>query len=108
MTALTYDLVIVGAGTGNALPTDEFTGWRIALVETDRFGGTCLNRGCIPSKMLVHTADVARTAQDAERFGLNVRWEGADWAAIRHRGSLGTEVTIVGRAEVVEQALLEL
>ncbi len=85
VTALTYDLVIVGAGTGNALPTEEFAGWRIAVVETSRFGGTCLNRGCIPSKMLVHTADVARTIQDAGRFGLNARWEGADWAAIRDR-----------------------
>ena len=39
----------------------EFAGWRVAVVEAGRFGGTCLNRGCIPSKMLVHTADVART-----------------------------------------------
>ena len=54
-------------------------------METDRFGGTCLNRGCIPSKMLVYTADVARTVQDAGRFGLSARWEGADWAAIRDR-----------------------
>jgi pyruvate/2-oxoglutarate dehydrogenase complex dihydrolipoamide dehydrogenase (E3) component len=85
LTALTYDLVIVGAGTGNALPAEEFAGWRIAVVEASRFGGTCLNRGCIPSKMLVHTADVARTVQEAGRFGLNARWEGADWAAIRDR-----------------------
>ena len=85
VTALTYDLVIVGAGTGNALPAEEFAGWRIAVVEAGRFGGTCLNRGCIPSKMLVYTADVARTVQDAGRFGLNARWEGADWAAIRDR-----------------------
>ena len=85
MTALTYDLVIVGAGTGNALPAEEFAGWRIAVVEAGRFGGTCLNRGCIPSKMLVYTADVARTVQEAGRFGLNARWEGADWAAIRDR-----------------------
>ena len=54
-----YDLVIVGAGSGNMLPAKEFTGWRIAVAESDRFGGTCLNRGCNPSKMLVHTADVA-------------------------------------------------
>ena len=51
-----YDLVIVGAGSGNMQQIDEFAGWRIAVAELGRFGGTCLNRGCIPSKMLVHTA----------------------------------------------------
>ena len=45
-----YDLTIVGAGSGNILPDDELAHWRIAIIETDRFGGTCLNRGYIPSK----------------------------------------------------------
>jgi mycothione reductase len=80
-----YDLVIVGAGSGNMLPTEEFAGWRIAVVESDRFGGTCLNRGCIPSKMLVHTADVAQAVRHAGRFGIGARWAGADWPAIRDR-----------------------
>lgn len=47
MGADSYDLVIVGAGSGNMLPASQFTGWRIAVVEADRFGGTCLHRGCI-------------------------------------------------------------
>jgi mycothione reductase len=85
MAAHHYDLVIVGAGTGNTLHLREFAGWRIAVVEADRFGGTCLNRGCIPSKMLVHTADVAATIRDADRFGIRAEWEGADWPAIRDR-----------------------
>jgi mycothione reductase len=85
MAALSYDLVIVGAGSGNMLPAEEFAGWRIAVVEADRFGGTCLNRGCIPSKMLVHTADVARTVREAGRFGIRAGWKGADWPAIRDR-----------------------
>jgi mycothione reductase len=67
------------------LLTDEFAGWRIAIVEAFRFGGTCLNRGCIPSKMLVHTADVAQTVRHAARFGIGARWRGADWPAIRDR-----------------------
>ena len=49
------------------------------------FGGTCLNRGCIPSKMLVHTADVAQTVRHAGRFGVRAKWVGADWPAIRER-----------------------
>lgn len=80
-----YDLVIIGAGSGNTLPADQFAGWRIAIVEADRFGGTCLNRGCIPSKMLVYTADVARTVRGAGRFGIGAEWTGADWPSIRDR-----------------------
>ena len=80
-----YDLVIVGAGSGNMLPAPEFAGWRIAIVESDKFGGTCLNRGCIPSKMLVHTADVAQTVRHASHFGIGARSAGADWPAIRDR-----------------------
>jgi mycothione reductase len=67
------------------LLTKEFAGWRVAIVESDRFGGTCLNRGCIPSKMLVHTADVAQAVRGAGRFGIGARWAGADWQAIRDR-----------------------
>ena len=85
MTVHNYDLVIVGAGSGNMLPAREFADWRIAVVESGRFGGTCLNRGCIPSKMLVHTADVAQAVRHARRFGLRAKWAGADWPAIRER-----------------------
>jgi mycothione reductase len=85
MAVRNYDLVIVGAGSGNTLPADEFAGWRIAVVEASRFGGTCLNRGCIPSKMLVHTADVAQAVRHADRFGIRAKWTGADWSAIRDR-----------------------
>jgi mycothione reductase len=80
-----YDLVIVGAGSGNTLQADKFAGWRIAVVEADRFGGTCLNRGCIPSKMLVYTADVAETVRQAGRFGIRADWTGTDWPAISER-----------------------
>ncbi|MGB6457136.1 MAG: mycothione reductase [Streptosporangiaceae bacterium] len=85
MAAHNYDLVIVGAGSGNMLPAGQFADWRIAVVEAGRFGGTCLNRGCIPSKMLVSTADVAQTVRTAGRFGIGAEWEGADWPAIRDR-----------------------
>ena len=53
-----FDLIIVGTGSGNGMPA-ELDGWRIALVERGVFGGTCLNRGCIPSKMFVYAADIA-------------------------------------------------
>ena len=85
MAAHSYDLVIVGAGSGNMLPSEEFGNWRVAVVEAERFGGTCLNRGCIPSKIFVYTADVSRTVQHAGRYGIKAKWGGADWPAIRDR-----------------------
>ncbi len=85
MTAQKYDLVIIGAGSGNILIADEFSEWRIAIVDSDRFGGTCLNRGCVPSKMLAYTADVAQSVRHADRFGVRASWQGANWPAIRER-----------------------
>ena len=85
MTTQQYDLVIIGAGSGNMLITDEFDQWRVAIVDADRFGGTCLNRGCIPSKMLVYSADVAQAVRHAGRYGVRATLDGADWPAIRER-----------------------
>jgi mycothione reductase len=81
-----FDLVIIGAGSGNMLfGNADLSDWRVAIVERDRFGGTCVNRGCIPSKMLVHTADVADTVRGAERFGVHAHLDGVDWPAVRDR-----------------------
>jgi mycothione reductase len=81
-----FDLIVIGSGSGlevSAAAAEQ--GWRVAVVEEGPFGGTCLNRGCIPSKMLVHVADVARTITDAETFGIQARIEGVDWPAIVER-----------------------
>jgi mycothione reductase len=80
-----FDLIIVGSGSGNALVTPELAGWRIAIVEQGVFGGTCLNRGCIPTKMLVHAADRVADARAWGRLGLTGVAPVADWAAIRDR-----------------------
>ena len=79
-----YDLIIIGTGSGNAIP-DYLDGWKIAVVERDVFGGTCINRGCVPSKMFVLPADVAHEARHSARLGLDMQVGGADWAAIRDR-----------------------
>lgn len=81
----TYDLIVVGAGSGNMVFGPELGGLRAAIVEPARFGGTCLNRGCIPSKMLVVAADAARTVTDAGRLGVHASLEGVDWPAVRDR-----------------------
>jgi mycothione reductase len=80
-----YDLVIVGAGSGNTIFTPELAHLNAAIVEQDRFGGTCLNRGCIPSKMFVVAADAAVNVATAGRLGVHATVERADWKEIRDR-----------------------
>ena len=80
-----FDLLIIGAGSGNSVVGPEHDGWNIAMVERGLFGGTCLNVGCIPSKMFVYAAELAELAADGERLGVRTRFDGADWPAIRDR-----------------------
>jgi mycothione reductase len=79
-----FDLIVVGSGSGNSIP-DFLSDHRIAVVERSTFGGTCLNVGCIPSKMFVLPADRAVEAAESDRLGVDVRFHGADWRAIRDR-----------------------
>jgi len=80
-----FDLIIIGSGSGNAIPPDVADRWRIAIVERGTFGGTCLNVGCIPSKMFVMPADMAEQARHAPRLGVNTSFHDVDWPAIRDR-----------------------
>ena len=80
-----FDLVIVGTGSANSIPGPEFDDWSIAIVERGVFGGTCLNVGCIPSKMFVYAADVADTIATAAGYGISASFDGADWPSIRDR-----------------------
>ncbi|MYG62397.1 MAG: mycothione reductase [Acidimicrobiales bacterium] len=80
-----FDLVIVGTGSANSVPGPEFDDWSIAIVERGVFGGTCLNVGCIPSKMFVYAADVADTIATAGSYGIAASFDSADWPAIRDR-----------------------
>jgi mycothione reductase len=80
-----FDLVIVGTGSGNSIPGPELDDWSIAIVEKGVFGGTCLNVGCIPSKMFVYAADVAETIRHASTYGIEASIDGVDWPSIRDR-----------------------
>ena len=80
-----FDLVVVGAGSGNSLLTPELAERRVAIVERGDFGGTCLNRGCIPSKMLVHVADVAEATRHAGRLGISARLDEVRWPEVSER-----------------------
>lgn len=81
-----FDLAVIGSGTGNSLIDERFDGLEVALIERDPvFGGTCLNRGCIPTKMYVHPADLASAYEDASKLGVTLQRGQADWDAMRDR-----------------------
>ena len=81
-----FDLIIIGTGSGNSILTEEYESWNVAVVERATFGGTCLNAGCIPSKMFVLPADrMIEAAEATERMGLDIDTHPADWPAIRDR-----------------------
>ncbi len=80
-----YDLVIIGTGSGNSIPGPAFDDWDIAIVEQGTFGGTCLNVGCIPTKMYVHPADLASGARHAGPLGVTAHVDRVDWASMRDR-----------------------
>jgi mycothione reductase len=90
-----HDLVIIGTGSGNSIP-DDYDDLDIAIVEDGKFGGTCLNVGCIPTKMYVHPADLARGAVEAGRLGVTAHVDSVDWPAMRDR--------IFGRIDAIEAA----
>jgi mycothione reductase len=80
-----HDLVIIGTGSGNSLLTPELDGLDVAIVEGGTFGGTCINVGCIPSKMFVLPADRVLEAADSHRLGVTFPGPSVDWPDIRDR-----------------------
>ncbi|MDA8324576.1 MAG: dihydrolipoyl dehydrogenase [Actinomycetota bacterium] len=79
-----YDIVILGGGSGGyacALRAAEL-GKRVVLIEKDKVGGTCLHRGCIPTKALLHAAEVADHAKDAGAVGVRTTFEGIDMPSV--------------------------
>lgn len=80
-----HDLVIIGTGSGNSVIGPEHDGLDIAIIEKGLFGGTCLNVGCIPTKMFVYPADVIAAAEHARELGVELGTAKVDWPAIRDR-----------------------
>ena len=79
-----YDIVVLGGGSGGyacALRAAEL-GKRVALIEKDKVGGTCLHKGCIPTKALLHSAEVADQARESESFGVRSSFDGVDISAV--------------------------
>ncbi|MDE8668345.1 mycothione reductase [Pseudarthrobacter sp. H3Y2-7] len=90
-----YDLAIIGSGSGNSLITPFWDGKRVALIDGGTFGGTCINVGCIPTKMFVYPAALAAVPAEAARLGVELTLDNVHWNAIRDR--------IFGRIDAISE-----
>lgn len=80
------DIAIIGSGSGNSIADDRFADRSVAIIEANPvFGGTCLNVGCIPTKMFVYSAKVAAIAREAARYGVDATLDGVRWPDIVER-----------------------
>lgn len=85
MRSLDADLAIIGSGSGNSLITPYWDDKRVVIAESGVFGGTCLNVGCIPTKMFVRPAALARGPEEAARLGVTQTTTAVDWPGMRDR-----------------------
>ncbi|QMU19459.1 mycothione reductase [Gordonia rubripertincta] len=79
------DLAIIGSGSGNSIPDERYAEKTIAIFEEGVYGGTCLNVGCIPTKMFVYAAEVAEIATQGARLGVHAKVDSVDWPGIVER-----------------------
>ena len=83
-----YDLIVIGTGSGlDVAVAAASSGLKVAIFEKEKMGGTCLNRGCIPSKMLIHSADVAEIIKKSSMFGIKAKITKIDFPSIIKRVS---------------------
>lgn len=81
-----FDVIVIGSGSGMLIASVAVEqGLKVALVESGRMGGTCINRGCVPSKMLIHPADVVATLKDSEKIGIHATINQMDFHNIMTR-----------------------
>ncbi|QKT11140.1 mycothione reductase [Rhodococcus sp. W8901] len=80
-----FDLAIIGTGSGNSILDQRYDGMKVAILEEGTFGGTCLNVGCIPTKMYVYAAEVARTITESSKLGIDATLDDVRWHDIVKR-----------------------
>ncbi len=81
-----FDVMVIGAGSGEIIVDYALShGMKVALIERGPLGGTCANRGCIPSKILLYPADVAEMVRNAKKFGIKAKIESIDFKGIMDR-----------------------
>ena len=99
-----YDLFVVGGGSGGvraARVAATEVGAKVGLAEEDRYGGTCVIRGCVPKKLMVYASDFSRQLEDSVAFGWIVKHDGFDWQKFRRKLHLELD-----RLEAVYRSLL--
>jgi mycothione reductase len=80
-----FDLTVIGTGSGNSIVNDDFADKKVAICEQGTFGGTCLNVGCIPTKMFVYAAEVAQIIGESATFGVDAHIDKVRWTDIVDR-----------------------
>lgn len=80
-----FDIAIIGTGSGNTIVDEHYADKQVAICEQGVFGGTCLNVGCIPTKMFVYAAQVAQTVREAAKFGVEAHIDDVRWNDIVSR-----------------------
>ena len=100
-----YDVIVIGSGAGMAIASGAYQrGMRVAVVEHGPMGGTCLNRGCIPTKILTHVADLIVQTDHANELNITAKVESVDFPALMERMRRETQGDSVLQGESVDQA----
>lgn len=105
-----YDLCVIGAGPGGYVAAIKAAklGAKVAVVEKEKLGGTCLNWGCIPTKSLVHHADVWNKIKNAENYGFSIKDLGFDWEKIINRKDKAVETLVDGISKLFMKNRIKL
>ncbi|MHB8896282.1 MAG: dihydrolipoyl dehydrogenase [Candidatus Geothermincolia bacterium] len=105
-----FDVVVIGAGPGGypAAIRAAQRGAKVAVVEKEKVGGTCLNWGCIPTKTLLASTELIAHAREAEKFGVKITGIEADWTAIMERKQSVTDTLVGGILQLLKANGIEL
>ena len=79
-----YDLIAIGGGSGGLAVAEKAAafGKKVAIIETNRIGGTCVNNGCVPKKVMWYAANLAHAVNDADGFGILAQRGRTDWGRL--------------------------
>lgn len=80
-----FDIIVIGTGSGNSIPNLSNHDKKIAIIEKGVFGGTCINVGCIPTKMFVYPSDVIRELEEAQHVSVDAEFRSVDWDDLQRR-----------------------